>query len=239
MDMGERIALLRRQAGLSQEQLGDKLGVSRQAVSKWEGGQANPDLQYVMALCRLFEVTSDYLLFGEENALRDVPAQCPSCGGIVTAMDAFCSKCGCRLQKQGGDYCLVLSAVGNLSETVNAIYQIFLLPGAEPAFETPEDWSMTWAQAEELVTQGPAILCYMDKETAGEAVNKIMDLWAPGLQVYCREDGMDARQYLESGRELERKDFAPKEHKEPMTFGATVGAVALGVLAAALLLMFL
>jgi len=48
MSMGERVALLRRQAGLSQEQLGDKLGVSRQAVSKWESGQANPDLQLIV-----------------------------------------------------------------------------------------------------------------------------------------------------------------------------------------------
>ena len=83
------------------------------------------------------------------------------------------------------------------------------------------------------------ILAYLDEKAAEEAVNKIMDLWAPGLQVYRREEGKDARQYLESGKELNRKDFAPPEKKEPMSFGATVGAVALGVLAAAVLLMFL
>ena len=47
MSLGERIALARKQAGLSQEQLGEKLGVSRQAVSKWESSQTNPDVAYV------------------------------------------------------------------------------------------------------------------------------------------------------------------------------------------------
>ena len=237
MDLGERIALLRRQASLSQEQLGEKLGVSRQAVSKWESGQANPDLQYVMALCRLFEISSDYLLFGEEGTLRELPAQCPGCGGIVTAMDAFCPKCGRSLRQEEG-YCLVLSAAGSLKETVDAIDQIFWL-GVTPDFETPEGWFMTPERAAELAAQGPMILGYMDEPAAAEAVNRIMDLWAPGLQVYRREEGKSARQYLESGKELARKDFVPKEHKEPMSFGATVGAVALGVLAAAVLLMFL
>ena len=68
MELKDRIALARKQAGLSQEQLGDQLGVSRQAVSKWEAGQANPDVTYVAAMCRLFGVSSDWLLLGEESA---------------------------------------------------------------------------------------------------------------------------------------------------------------------------
>ena len=52
MTLGERITLARKKAGLSQEQLGDQLGVSRQAVSKWESSQANPDVAYVAELCR-------------------------------------------------------------------------------------------------------------------------------------------------------------------------------------------
>ena len=53
MTLGERIALARKKAGLSQEQLGDRLGVSRQAVSKWESSQANLDVAYVAELCRI------------------------------------------------------------------------------------------------------------------------------------------------------------------------------------------
>ena len=68
MSLGERIALARKQAGLSQEQLGEKLGVSRQAVSKWESSQTNPDVAYVAQMCRLLGVSSDWLLLGEEAA---------------------------------------------------------------------------------------------------------------------------------------------------------------------------
>ena len=76
MELHERIALARKQAGLSQEQLGEKLGVSRQAVSKWESGQSNPDVAYVAGMCRLFGVSSDWLLLGEETAQTSAPARC-------------------------------------------------------------------------------------------------------------------------------------------------------------------
>lgn len=67
MELKERIALARKQAGLSQEQLGEKLGVSQQAVSKWESGQNNPDVAYLAEMCRLFGVSSDWLLLGKET----------------------------------------------------------------------------------------------------------------------------------------------------------------------------
>ena len=66
MELKDRIAQARRAAGLSQEQLGEQLGVSRQAVSKWESGAANPDVAYLAAMCRELGVSSDWLLLGEE-----------------------------------------------------------------------------------------------------------------------------------------------------------------------------
>lgn len=68
MNIGKRIALCRKQAGLSQEQLAERLGVSRQAVSRWETGDATPDTEKVIQLSRLFHVTTDYLLLGEAAA---------------------------------------------------------------------------------------------------------------------------------------------------------------------------
>ena len=62
MTTGERIAQLRRAAGLSQEQLAEALEVSRQAVSKWETGQALPDTDRIARLCALFSVSADELL---------------------------------------------------------------------------------------------------------------------------------------------------------------------------------
>ena len=60
----DTIKALRRAAGLSQEQLADRLGVSRQAVTKWETSIGTPDLDNIVAVARLFGVSTDYLLTG-------------------------------------------------------------------------------------------------------------------------------------------------------------------------------
>lgn len=62
MDIGTRIQSLRTNAGMSQETLADKVGVTRQSVSKWELGQALPDIDKIVALAQLFGLTTDMLL---------------------------------------------------------------------------------------------------------------------------------------------------------------------------------
>lgn len=74
MNLDERIQSLRKRSGLSQEQLAEAIGVSRQAVSRWETGAALPDAMNVLALSRLFGVTADYLL-GGGSAPSPPPAQ--------------------------------------------------------------------------------------------------------------------------------------------------------------------
>lgn len=66
MQIGPRIQTLRRSRGWTQEQLAQALKVSRQAVSKWEAGQAMPDGANLVALSRAFGVSMDSLLLGEE-----------------------------------------------------------------------------------------------------------------------------------------------------------------------------
>lgn len=66
MNIADRIQYLRKQKGFSQEELADKVGVSRQAVSKWENEQSTPDLEKIIAMSDLFEVTTDYILKGIE-----------------------------------------------------------------------------------------------------------------------------------------------------------------------------
>ena len=66
MNLADRIQSLRKARGISQEELADRLGVSRQAVSKWESEQSMPDLNKIIALSEYFEVTTDYLLKGIE-----------------------------------------------------------------------------------------------------------------------------------------------------------------------------
>ena len=62
MILADKIIRLRKKNGWSQEELAEKMNVSRQAVSKWESAQAVPDLEKVLLLGRLFGVTTDYLL---------------------------------------------------------------------------------------------------------------------------------------------------------------------------------
>lgn len=79
MVFADRLIELRRKKGWSQEELAEQMGVSRQAVSKWEGAQAEPDLEKIIQLSRLFGVRTDYLLIEEteENDLSDVSGQRP------------------------------------------------------------------------------------------------------------------------------------------------------------------
>ena len=68
MKLGEKILEYRKILGLSQEALGDKVGVSRQTVSKWEIGQTVPELEKMILLAKEFETTIDELVKDEENA---------------------------------------------------------------------------------------------------------------------------------------------------------------------------
>lgn len=76
MKLSEKILLLRKRQGLSQEALAEQLHVSRQAVSRWEMGTALPDAANLLQLSGLFGVTADYLLREElEGAADALPPQ--------------------------------------------------------------------------------------------------------------------------------------------------------------------
>lgn len=74
MKLEEKIAFLRKKNGWSQEELAFRLGVSRQAVSKWEMGASLPDLDNVLKMSELFSCSTDYLLkdgeIGEEKTVE-------------------------------------------------------------------------------------------------------------------------------------------------------------------------
>jgi len=72
--LGEKIVQLRKSRGLSQEQLASQLSVSRQAVSRWELGDAIPDTENVLQISRLFSVSVDFLLNEAYNDDEDIPA---------------------------------------------------------------------------------------------------------------------------------------------------------------------
>ena len=77
MTIGKRIAHLRKEKGLTQEELAQHMGISPQAVSKWENDQTCPDISALPKLARLFGVTVDELLEGKEAlpAVRVLPPE--------------------------------------------------------------------------------------------------------------------------------------------------------------------
>ena len=59
MKLSENLKRIRKENNLSQEQLAEKLGVSRQAVSKWESGQSYPEMDKVIQICKTFNFNMD------------------------------------------------------------------------------------------------------------------------------------------------------------------------------------
>lgn len=71
MDLKDKLQFLRKQNGYSQEQLADKLGIARQTISKWENGQAIPELSGLIALSELYGVTIDRIV--KDNDACNIP----------------------------------------------------------------------------------------------------------------------------------------------------------------------
>lgn len=76
MNFNERLVCARKEKGFSQESLGEKLGLSRQAISKWETGESKPDLDNLIALCEQLDISIEYLCFGQGSTSQQ-PVQNP------------------------------------------------------------------------------------------------------------------------------------------------------------------
>ena len=78
MTFAEKFYSLRKEAGLSQEECAENIGVSRQAISRWEIGTATPDMQNLLAISKLFSVSTDYLIRDEiDDKKADIPKSSP------------------------------------------------------------------------------------------------------------------------------------------------------------------
>ncbi|WP_251231592.1 helix-turn-helix domain-containing protein [Adlercreutzia aquisgranensis] len=84
VDMAKRLADRRRNAGLTQEALAEKLEVSRQAVSKWERSESSPDTDNLIALADLYGVSLDELLYGDVADAEDASADSQDAGAHAT-----------------------------------------------------------------------------------------------------------------------------------------------------------
>ena len=73
MSIAERLQELRKQSGYSLEQVAELLGLSRQAISKWESGQGKPEIDNIVKLTEIYNVSADYILLGTEKVSVPVP----------------------------------------------------------------------------------------------------------------------------------------------------------------------
>lgn len=119
MKLQEKIYYCRKKAGLSQEALAEKLGVSRQAVSKWETGDAVPELGKLPLLAKAFGVSADWLL--SEDAPEEPAAEKPSASkkqDVLNRLPGFLRQLFRRYGWLGGVY---LAAIGAMFTVIGAL----------------------------------------------------------------------------------------------------------------------
>lgn len=71
MEFNNRLYELRKKRGLSQEDAANKLNVTRQTFSKWENGDSTPDMEKLMAISDLFDISMDELILGKEQSIKE------------------------------------------------------------------------------------------------------------------------------------------------------------------------
>ena len=71
MNLGQRLIELRKAKHLSQEEVAEKLNVTRQTISKWETNQSSPEFDKILPLCELFEISTDQLITGKKNKINN------------------------------------------------------------------------------------------------------------------------------------------------------------------------
>lgn len=145
MTFGEKLQALRKARSWSQEELATQINVSRQALSKWESGASVPDTENVVALSRLFGVSTDYLLLENgETTAQAAPTAAPSAESkwpimrivwLFTMILAILGKIVLRIWAStlpptvvynGSDRVGELNGMRNLTETYDVGWLVFL-----------------------------------------------------------------------------------------------------------------
>ena len=112
MAFGERLQLLRRSSGLTQEQFAEQLQVSRQAVSKWESGKGYPEMEKLLFICRQYHVTLNDLF--EQGESAPISRETPSAGSLRTSVSAFVNNLSPRNKWLAGGILLGVALLAGL-----------------------------------------------------------------------------------------------------------------------------
>ncbi len=143
MSFADRLKEYRRDRGFSQEDLADQLGVSRQAIGKWEQGQAYPEVEKLLSLCAVLNVSLDALMADElPEGCRPHASVSPSESILILAEN------GIDLVR-----CIsVLSSKPYKSRALEPRYALFGVTGYTP-FWGQHNWLLGWYADEESIQQ--------------------------------------------------------------------------------------
>lgn len=113
MTLGEKIRTLRKEAGLSQESLAEQLGVSRQAVSKWENDGGMPETEKLINMAKLFDTSLDALIAEDAPAPQQPAGEVPASDtSELATMEGYLSYRNQRCQRIGLSVLLLISSLG-------------------------------------------------------------------------------------------------------------------------------
>ena len=143
MTLGERIKEARKKYGLSQEQLAEKMAVSRSAVAKWEANNGLPDVDNLKALSSVLNISIDYLLnYGKSIDAEEQNVFCSECGKEIVAQEKFCSKCE-HLVNVSNSGTPIQNSIGSFALTINRAKQWFAINPAIIAINRTMIFSIT------------------------------------------------------------------------------------------------
>lgn len=151
MTMGEKILNMRKARGWNQEELAERIGVTRQAVSRWESDSAKPDADKIIAICDLFGVSADYLLrdqYSGEGSVVQAEKQPDNALTAKVRTMTLRQWAACGVSLIGGLVLFILKLVYVFKDTN---YTYFSLNGyaytGYPGFIMTEDLHVTWILA--------------------------------------------------------------------------------------------
>ncbi len=140
MKFNEKIFNQRKLKGMSQEELSEKVGVSRQAVSKWETGEAQPEITKLKALADVFGVTTDFLLDDSKDTFAAIPQAKPDAiDRMLSYFETLPEKMMPFLKRYGwlGGIVLIISGFYRVASIFFSIVVLGEMPSSVTGFAAP------------------------------------------------------------------------------------------------------
>lgn len=103
MELSERIQIARERAEMSNEQVCEALSIDQSDLDAWETGEQEPSLAQITKMCELFQVSSEYLLFGKDSEGKFATKYCTKCREELPSGVKYCPQCGQKIQRPKSD----------------------------------------------------------------------------------------------------------------------------------------